>query len=168
MRPVSATATIDAPRARVCEFLSDLANRPSITDHFLSEFRLERLQSAGIGAAARFLVTAPKLWMETVLAEVDAPHRIFERGRAGRADRVPVFTVWELVGGPGPDSCEVTVTFWTEPTHPIDGIRERRRSGRWYRRQWARTLARLKDVLEGGQGVERVGVGGGDRLSGVA
>ena len=54
MGPVSATATIDARRARVCELICDLSVRPAFTDHFLSEYRLQRLEPVGVGATARF------------------------------------------------------------------------------------------------------------------
>jgi Polyketide cyclase / dehydrase and lipid transport len=165
MGPVSANIAIDLPRERVFGFLSDLANRPAFTDHFIHDLRLERLSSSGVGAAARFRLEPPmtRLWMETVIEEADAPHRIFERGRTGRYDRIPVFTVWELVGGPGARS-EVRLSFWTEPSHPVDRLRERFGAERWYRRQWSRALERLKDVLESGREIERVAVAGGARI----
>ena len=65
-----------------------------------------------------------KFWMETVIEEVDEPQRIFERGRGGRLDRVPIFTVWELTEGAG-RTTEAKVTFWTEPANPFDRMRER-------------------------------------------
>lgn len=165
MGPVSANIAIDLPRERVFGFLSDLANRPAFTDHFIHDLRLERLASSGVGAAARFRVEPPmtRLWMETVIEEADPPYRIFERGRTGRYDRIPVSTVWELVGGPGARS-EVRLSFWTEPSHPVDKLRERFGAERWYRRQWSRALERLKDVLESGREIERVAVAGGARI----
>lgn len=164
MDPISATTTIDAPRERVFEFLLDLANRPAIADHFQQDFRLERLDSAGVGAAARFRLR-DRGWMETEIAALAFPHRIVERGRGGRTDRVPSRTVWELVPGPGAAGCEVTVSFWTEPTHPADRLRERLGSGRRLRRALARTLDRLRDVIENERRVERVAVAGADRLA---
>jgi carbon monoxide dehydrogenase subunit G len=164
MGPISTSVAVDVDRERVFEFLCDLANREALTDQFTDQFRLERLPSSGVGAAARFR-TGPRrarMWMETVVEELEAPHRIYERGRGGRIDRIPVFTVWELVEGPGP-ATEVRVVFWTEPSHPVDRLKELG-TGRWYRRQWARALRRLKDVLESGKPVARVGVGGEDRI----
>jgi hypothetical protein len=76
--------------------------------------------------------------------------------------------VWELAEGPAPGACEVTVTFWTEPRHPIDRLRELTGTARWFRRQWRRAAVRLKEVLESEQPVERVTVAGGDRLPGTA
>ena len=86
---------IDAPRERVFAFLCDLANRPAFTDHFIAEFRLERLESSGVGAAARMRIEGSLKWMETVIDEVEPPYRIRERGAGGRWDRVPATTVWE-------------------------------------------------------------------------
>jgi uncharacterized protein YndB with AHSA1/START domain len=165
MGPVSANIAIDLPRERVFDFLSDLANRPAFTDHFIHELRLERLPSSGVGAAARFRVEPPgaRLWMETVIEELSPPHRITERGRMGRYDRIPAFTVWELLAGPGKRS-EVRLSFWTEPSHPFDKFRERLGAERWYRRRWSRALERLKDILESGREIERVGIAGEDRI----
>src|SRR5215210_502109 len=101
MGPVSASKAIDAPREEVFRLLCDLANRPAFTDHFMSGFRLERIDSSGVGAAARLRITVPGLWMETVIEEVSAPHRIVERGKGGRLDRIPIQTAWELAEGPG-------------------------------------------------------------------
>jgi uncharacterized protein YndB with AHSA1/START domain len=165
MGPVSASVAIELPRERVFEFLSDLANRAAFTDHFIEDLRLQRISSSGVGATARFRVEPPgaRLWMETVIEELDPPHRIFERGRGGRLDRIPVFTVWELLSGPGARS-EVRLSFWTEPSHPLDRLRERLGAERWYRRGWSRALERLKDVLESGRPVDRVGVAGEDQI----
>jgi uncharacterized protein YndB with AHSA1/START domain len=164
MGPVSVKQMIDAPRARVFELVADLANRPAFTDHFIDEFRLERLESSGVGAAARMRVRRPRMWMETVIEEVAHPHRIRERGRGGRFDRVPVAALWELVEGPSASSCEVTLTFSTEPRHPLDRLREGFRAERLYRRNWSVALRRLKDIVESGAPVERVVVAGGARL----
>jgi hypothetical protein len=146
----------------------DLANRPAILGEFVDGFRLQRLESAGVDAAARFRISGPGMWMETVIAEADRPHRILERGRGGRLDRIPITTAWELTEGPGAGSCEVKVVFWTEPSHPVDRARERLPGAeRHYRRHWAGALARLKELIESGAEVERVGVGGGDRVPGA-
>ena len=59
MGPISLTTTIDAPRERVFDLIVDLARRPAWTDHFLSDYRLERIPPVGEGAAARFRIDAP-------------------------------------------------------------------------------------------------------------
>jgi hypothetical protein len=166
--PISASVPIDATRERVFDFLIDLANRPAILGPFVSEFRLERLESAGVGAAARFRIPESGLWMETVIEETERPHLISERGRGGRVGRIPIFTVWELIEGPGPEGCEARVTFWTDPSHPADRAREHMPgASRFYRRNWAGVLNRLKQVIEGDAPVERVTVAGGDRIPGA-
>jgi hypothetical protein len=165
MMPVSARISIDAPRERAFAFVSDLANRPAFTDHFIHDYRLERIPSAGVGAAARFRVEPPttRLWMETVIEELEPPYGIHERGQGGRLDRIPIFTAWELLAGPG-SVTEVSLTFWTDPSHRLDRLRERLGARRWYRRQWSRALRRLKRTLEEERPVEVAGVAGEDRV----
>ncbi len=163
--PVSAKVAIDAPRERVFGFVAELASRPAFTDHFIGPYRLERIPSSGVGAAARFR-TGPRsfrVWMESVVDELEPPHRIVERGHAGREDRIPVFCAWELLAGAG-STTEVSVSFWSEPSHPIDKVRERLGARGWYRRRWARALRRLKHVLEGDQSPAPVAVAGEDRI----
>lgn len=165
MGPVSAEITIDAPRERVWPAIADLALRPAFCDHFQLQFRLQRIEPAGVGAAARFLLEAPRfpIWMETVISESSEPHLVLERGRGSRIDRMPVGTAWELVEGPG-STTVVTVSFWTEPTHPVDRLKDRLGSRRWHRRQWKRALGRLRDLVEGDVEVEPLRVAGAARL----
>jgi uncharacterized protein YndB with AHSA1/START domain len=167
MRPVSVSVAIDLPRERVFDFLSDLSARPAFTDHFLAEYRLERVDPVGVGAAARFRLRESGEWLDTVIEEAQRPHLIRERGHGGRWNRVPAVTVWELAPGPAPGSCEVTVTFWTEPSRPLDRLRELTGTATWFRRHWRRALTRLRDLLESERPIERVGVAGGDRLPGA-
>jgi uncharacterized protein YndB with AHSA1/START domain len=156
------------PREQVFELLNDLAIRRSFTDHFIDELRLQRIDPVGVGAALRFRVADRGFWMETVIAESEPPHRLTERGRGGRLDRIPASTVWELVEGPAPSSCEVTVTFVTEPQSvtdkALDSAANLRGVERWYRRQWRRALDRLKELAESGEAPARVVVAGADRI----
>lgn len=166
MRPISLTATVDAPRERVFDFICDLSVRPAWTDHFASDFRLLRLEPRGEGAAARFWVDAPGgiNFMETVVAEAERPHLVVENGRGGRLDRIRVRTNWELSEGAG-GVTDVRLTFWTEPGNPIDRIAEMGLAKRWWKRNWKRALRRLSELVEAGQEPEgRVRVAGGDRL----
>jgi uncharacterized protein YndB with AHSA1/START domain len=161
--PVTVKTAIDAPRERVYELICDLATRPAFTDHFISDYRLERLESSGVGAAARFRITGPRLWMETVIDSVSPPHRIHEQGAGGRWDRIPVTTSWELFEL-GSGGCELTLRFWTGPSHPLDRLRERLGAERYYRRQWSIGLSRLKQLVESGRPPSRVVVAGAARL----
>ena len=76
------------------------------------------------------------------------------RGAAGTGSRSP--PSWELVE-PGARGCEVTLRFWTEPSHPLDRLRERLGAERFYRRQWSIALSRLKELIESGRPAGRVG-----------
>lgn len=164
MGPISVTRAIDAPRERVYDYLRDLANRPAFTDHFIGDYRLERFESAGVGAAARMRIARGGLWMETVIIETERPYRILERGKGGRLDRIPILTAWELVEGPGAAGCAVTLRFGTEPTHPVDRAHELLRGERYFRRQWSTALSRLKDLIESGRSGDRVSIAGGARV----
>src|ERR1051326_1188873 len=121
MGPVSAEIEIDAPRGRVFATIADLALRSSFTDHFLTDFHLTRLESTGVGAGARFRVASPlrSVWMDTIIAELEAPHKLVERGRGGRTNRIPVTTVWELTERAGLLT-QVRLSRWTEPSNPLD------------------------------------------------
>ncbi len=163
MRPATANIHIDAPRERVFELIADLANRPSFCDHFAHEFHLQRLDSTGVGAAARFHVDKFPHWMETEIVEIDAPHRLVERGRGARADRLVVGTAWELVEGPH-SSTEISVTFWAEPKTHIDRAMGGSRVTRWHARQWKKALKRLRAILEDHEQIEPVQVAGASRI----
>jgi uncharacterized protein YndB with AHSA1/START domain len=150
MGPVSAEIEIDAPRERVFAALADLARRPSFTDHFLTGFHLTRIEATGIGAGARFRLALPlrSFWMDTAIVELEAPHRLVERGRGGRANRIPVSTVWELTEGSG-SLTRVQVSQWTEPSNPVDRAVELAAANSvWAERGWREALRRLRDLLE--------------------
>lgn len=167
MDPVGAEIEIDLPREQVFDFVADLANRPSFMDGFLTDFHLTRLASSGVGAGARFRVEIPLLsyWTDTAIAELEAPHRIVERGSGGRGNRVRSTTVWELTEGPG-SLTRVRASHWTEPTHPLDRVREIL-GGASMRceRRWREALRKLRDSLESGGGGKRVTVAGGNRYT---
>lgn len=165
MGPVSAEIEIDAPRERVFETIGDLARRPSFTDHFLADFHLTRIESRGIGAGARFRVAQPlrSVWMDTAIAELGEPHRVVERGRGGRGNRIPTTTIWELLEGSG-SLTSVRVSHWTEPLNPIDKALEAISGASfWQRRGWSEALRRLRDQLEAGTSpADRIAVAGGN------
>jgi hypothetical protein len=85
---------IDVPRERAFAFLADLANRPAFMSRFISDFNLMRLDSSGVGAAARFRIRERGLWMETEIEEIEAPFRIIEGGRGSRLGRMPESHRW--------------------------------------------------------------------------
>jgi hypothetical protein len=157
MRPVTVTNTIDAPRERVFDYLADIANHAEFTDHFIKDFRLERLDSRGVGAAARFRLTSPILsplgldvWTELVLAEVERPHTIGMNGRAGRIGRVKVDVVYMLTNK-DPGMTGVELTFSSEPVAVPDRLRETLGGRLWLTLECRRALRRLKLILEEGE-----------------
>lgn len=168
MGPISAETEIDVPRERVFEFLSDLALRPRFTDHFLTDFHLTRIDSAGIGAGARFRVKAPlrKVWQDTTIVELDEPFRIVERGHGGRVNRIPTHTAWELTEGPG-SLTVVRAVHWTAPTNPLDrGLEILSAGSIWQERGWREALKRLREGLESGVWErDRIAVAGGNRYA---
>ena len=164
MGPVSARTTIDAPRERVFELLLDLSARPAFVDHFVDGYQLLREQPVGVGAGARFKMPDAGGWLDSVIAESEPPHRLTERGHGGRLNRVPNVTEWVLTDAPGPSGCEVTVTFWTEPTLPFDRLRDARNSERRLGRGFRRALERLRALAEGDKDPARVTIAGGDRI----
>jgi uncharacterized protein YndB with AHSA1/START domain len=168
MGPISLDTTIDAPRERVFDLICDLSRRPSWTDHFVSDYRLTRIEAVGVGAGARFRVAAPAgvRFMETVIAAAERPHTIVEHGRGGRWDHVAITARWELSAGvAGPT--ELTLTFATEPGSMLGRLREFRSQG-WWKRRWRRALRRLAEQLESSASVEpAVRIAGADRLPGA-
>ena len=165
MGPVSAEVEIDVPRQRVFEAIADLALRPAFTDHFLSDFRLTRIESTGVGAGARFRfdVRPRRVWADTTITELDAPHRLVEHGRGGRANRISSTTLWELTEGPG-SLTKLRISYWTEPSNPVDRGLELLSAGSVpYERRWREALRRLREQLESGDlDTGRVAVAGGN------
>jgi uncharacterized protein YndB with AHSA1/START domain len=167
MGPISAEIEIDVPRQRAFEAIADLSLRPAFTDHFLSGFRLTRIEPTGIGAGARFRVEAPlrSIWADTAIVELDPPHRIVERGLGGRANRISTNTVWELTEGPG-SLTTVRLSHWTEPGHLDRGLELLSAGSFWQQRGWREALRRLRAGLESGVwDGNRIAVAGGNRYA---
>ncbi len=167
MGPIHAELEIDAPRERVFELIGDTAARPSFTDHFLSDFRLLRLDSRGIGAGARFRVNQPlrSVWEDSTIVALEEPFKIVERGSGGRSNRIATHTVWELTPGAGSLTL-VTLSHWTEPTALDRPLEIASAASFWQQRSWRTALRRLRDLLEAEQaGGERIAVAGGNRYA---
>ncbi len=165
MGPVSAEVEIDVPRQRAFDAIADLSLRPAFTDHFLSGFRLTRIEPTGVGAGARFRIAVRprRVWTDTTIAEAEVPHRLLEHGRGGRANRIPSTTLWELTEGPG-SLTKVRVSYWTEPASRVDRALELLSAASIpYERHWREALRRLREQLEsGGLGTGRVAVAAGN------
>ena len=153
MNPVTSSITIGRPREEVFAYLADIANHPEFTDHFLTDWHLTRENSFGRGAGARFRVQIPANrfdWADLTLSEVDEPHRIVERGRVGKYNRVPVVARYTLNPGDG-DSTEVELTTETEPATLADRMVESLGARGWLKRKQSRALRRLRSILEDGE-----------------
>jgi uncharacterized protein YndB with AHSA1/START domain len=157
--PVSASIVISAPRERVFDYLADIANHPEFTDHYLVDWHLTRIDSLGRGAGARFRVNAPGpgsrfSWADVTFVEVERPHRIVEVGRTGKANRIRTVGVYELAEGASATT-RVRFTFESEPATVSDRLLERLGARPWLRRQNARALRRLREIIEKGEDAER-------------
>lgn len=148
MRPVVVRTFISAPREEIFEFAADYANRVSWCDHYLGDFRLARVNSYGLGAAARFEIDAPfnRQRAEFAITRFERPRRIGEQGRIGRVGRIPGWAEMELVAAHG--GTEVTITVWTEPTRRLDAFKESLGARPWLRRQLRMALSRLRLIFE--------------------
>ena len=148
MGPVTVETVISAPREAVFDFVGDLANHAAFTDHFMSDFRLARAKSDGLGAAARFRLEnpGPKQWAEVQLAVFERPRRIVEEGHSGRFGRNRFWTMWEFM--PEGNATRVALTFWSEPATRWDAFKEALGARRWVRAQNRVALGRLRKVFE--------------------
>lgn len=167
MGPLSTEIEIDVPREEAFAALADLAARPSFTDHFFTDFHLTRIDAEGVGAGARFRVSAPlrKVWMDTTIVALEAPFRVVEEGHGGRVNRIPNHTVWELTEAAG-GLTAVRVSHWTEPRALDRGLELLSAGSLFQARGWRQALRRLRDNLEGAQPAsERIAVAGGNRYA---
>ncbi len=148
MGPVTVETVISAPRDAVFDFIGDLANHVAFTDHMMSDYRLARVNSVGLGASARFRLEnpGPKQWAEVQLEVFERPRRIVEEGRSGRFLRNKFWTVWEL--SPEGRGTRVELTFASEPATRWDSFKESLGGRGWVKRQNKVALARLRKVFE--------------------
>jgi uncharacterized protein YndB with AHSA1/START domain len=151
MRPITCSITIDVPRERVFDYLEDIANHVEFSDHYLKEFRLERVESRGVGAAARFRIAFGRsLWGEIAIAELERPYRVALEGEAGRLGRVKVHAAYKLTPY-GQDMARVDYELSTTSGTRIDELRALLGGRAWLNLQSRRALRRLAKVLEEGQ-----------------
>jgi uncharacterized protein YndB with AHSA1/START domain len=151
MRPVTVSRMIDTPRERVFAYLSDIANHAEFSDHYLSDFRLERLDSTGLGAAARWRMDFPlaRVWGDATITEFDPPHLIVLEGSSGRLGRIKTRAEYRLVPA-GNDMTRVEYRFESESSNPVDRLKEALGMRGWLRRKARTGLARMARVLEEG------------------
>jgi uncharacterized protein YndB with AHSA1/START domain len=152
MRPLVVSRVVDAPREQVFDYLSDIANQIEFSDHFVKDFRLERLDSRGVGAAARFRLTLGlgSIWCEAVLTELERPYAIVAEGRAGRLGRIEVRSDYRLTPHDR-GMTRVTLEFSMVPATRTDRLREALGARLWLAYQHRRALRRLQYILEQGE-----------------
>jgi len=148
--PFTVSTTIARPREEVWEYLSDIANHSEFSDHYLKDWHLTREDSRGTGAGARFRIKAPLnrfSWADVTFHECDPPHRIVERGRGGKYNRIRMLGVYELSPASG-GTTKVQYTLETEVKLPSDKLMETFGGRAWHRRKAAKALRRLRSILE--------------------
>ena len=151
MRPVAVSRVVDAPRERVFEYLSNVANHAEFSDHYLSDFRLERLDPAGLGAAASWSMDFPlgRVRGDATITELDPPHRIVLEGRGGRIGRIPTRAEYRLIPVDH-GMTRIEYEFESRPANPVDRMKESLGMRGWLKRRARRALGRMARVLEDG------------------
>jgi uncharacterized protein YndB with AHSA1/START domain len=151
MRALAVSRTVDAPRERVFEYLSDIANHAEFSDHYLRDFRLARVDSTGLGVSASWRMDFPlgRMWGDGAITELDPPHRIVLEGRAGRIGRIPIRAEYRLVPVDH-GMTRVEYEYETRPGNPVDRLKESLAMRPWLRRKARRALQRMAHGLENG------------------
>jgi uncharacterized protein YndB with AHSA1/START domain len=151
MRRFSSSITIDLPREQVFDYLADVANHGVFSDHYLKDFRLERLDSRGLGAAASFRIAfGSSLWGEIVIDEIERPYRIVLAGQNGRLGRVKTRAVYTLTPY-GQDMTQLEYELSSTAGTRGDELRAALGGRTWLRLQTRKALRRLAQALEEGQ-----------------
>jgi uncharacterized protein YndB with AHSA1/START domain len=151
---ITVSTTISKPRELVYEYLADIANHAEFTDHYLVDWHLTRMDPYGPGAGARFRIKAPLsrfAWADVTFAEMQPPYRIVEKGRGGKYNRIRMLGTYSLTPGPG-DTTKVEYSLETVPVMLSDKLMEAFGGRVWSRRQAAKSMRRLRMILEEGRG----------------
>jgi uncharacterized protein YndB with AHSA1/START domain len=147
--PVTTAITIDRPREEVFDYLVDVANHPEFSDHYLTHWRLTRLESIGRGAGARFK-TKRRIdrygWADMTFIETERPYRIVAVGRGGKFNRNKTYSTWTLT--PSGNATRVEYSTEIETALPTDRLMEMFGARRFFRRGAKKALRRLQSILE--------------------
>jgi uncharacterized protein YndB with AHSA1/START domain len=148
MREVTVSIIISAPREAVFDLVSDLALRPSYSDHYLDDYRLARVDSVGLGAAARFRLDVPMAneYAELTVTKADRPRQIIEELRVGRRGRSRAVAVYDFTRESG-TTTRVELTTFSEPATMVDRFRQFGAPS-WTRRKTKKALERLRTIFE--------------------
>src|SRR3954467_1879823 len=121
MDPITAHVVVGRPREEGFDYLADIANHAEFSDHFMTDWRLTRVESYGRGAGARFKLDAPLdrfSWGDMTFIEVKPPYQIVAAGRGGKFNRNETWTTWTLT--PSGSATRVEITTETAPKLPTD------------------------------------------------
>ena len=154
MEPLTVSVSISRPREEVFAYLVDIANHQEFSDHYLVDWRMTRVETAGQGAGGRFRHTAPLQrfdWVDVTFVDVDAPRRIVQAGRGGKYNRTRLRSIFELEPGAG-NTTRVSLTVETRPGTPTDRLMESLGLRGWLKRNTRKALKRLRSILEDGEG----------------
>jgi len=148
MREVTVSTTISAPREDVFDFVCDLALRPTYADHYLDDYRLARVDTVGVGAAARFRLDGwlSNEYAELTITKAERPRQIIEEIRVGRRGRSRAVAVYDFER----EAAHVTrvrLTTYGEPATRVDRFRQFG-APTWMRRKTKKALDRLRMVFE--------------------
>jgi hypothetical protein len=152
MEPFTVSTNIEKPREQVYEYLLDIANHAEFSDHYLVDWHLTRTNTYGQGAGARFRSKAPLqrfAWGDMVIADLDPPFKILERGRGGKFNRIRMLGVYTLQPTSG-GGTRVQYTFETEPSQLSDKLMENLIVRSWTKRKATKAMRRLRAILEDG------------------
>ncbi|MHB8693673.1 MAG: SRPBCC family protein [Solirubrobacteraceae bacterium] len=150
MDPFTVSTTIALPREQVYEYLYDISNHPEFTDHYLKNWHLTREDPRGLGAGARYRIKAPLnrfSWADMTFVECQEPHRIVERGRGGKYNRIRMLGTYTLSPASG-GTTKVEYTLETEVKLPSDKLMELLGGRAWHRRKAGKAMRRLRSILE--------------------
>jgi uncharacterized protein YndB with AHSA1/START domain len=154
VEPITVTTTISRPREEIFDYLSDIANHPEFTDHYLTNWHLTREDPRGPGAGARFRIRAPLnrfSWADMTFTEVQPPYRLVARGRGGKYNRIRMLGTYTLQPGTA-GTTRVQYTIETVPALLSDRIMEAFGGRAWTKRQVNKAMRRLRTILEEDRG----------------
>jgi uncharacterized protein YndB with AHSA1/START domain len=148
MREVTVSTTISAPREDVFDFVCDLGLRPTYADHYLDDYRLARVNTVGVGAAARFRLDGwlSNEYAELTITKAERPRQIIEEIRVGRRGRSRAVAVYDFERESA-NQTRVRLTTYGEPATMVDRFRQFG-APTWMRRKTKKALDRLRMVFE--------------------
>ena len=153
MQPCTISQKIDRPMEVVFDYLSDLANYSEFTDHFLTDWRMTREETYGLGAGGRFHEDLPFDrfgWGDMAVVQFEQPSLIVLAGRSGKYNRIRTLTAFQLSDA-GEGATNLDLTIETHPVYPSDKLLEAFGQNRARKRGWKKSLRRLAAGLEHGK-----------------